>query len=228
MKAASVLVLVLAPVLLQDDEAEKASRAMETRILESKTLRLTYAMTVQVDSRKDEIKGNVWLGENNKARIEAKGTWDGKPVEMLVVSDGSKMIAKGPGGSSPMPRDTPRGSGELIRGTIARAGVFAGLFYTPQERKEPTLDELFQLSEFRVGNREKRGAREVLVIEHKIAFRGAKELGMITIWVDSKASLPEKRAFTINDSAHKVAVMEVYEGVVIDGKVDDDLFQLPK
>src|SRR6516165_8295681 len=171
MRATLVVMLMVAPALLQGDEAEKACRAMEARILESKTLRLSYAMSIEVDTRKDEVKGTVWLGESNKARIEAKGTWEGKPVEMLVVSDGAKMIAKGPGGSSPTPRDTPRGSGELIRGTIARAGIFAGLFYTPQDRKEPTLDDLFQLSEFKVGNREKRGDHEILVIEHKIAFR---------------------------------------------------------
>ena len=177
----------------------------------------------------DKLKGTIWLGEGNKARIDVKGTMGGgKALEMFMVSDGSHMLTKMTGAPSQAPRETPRGTGELIRGTIGRAGVFAGLFYGTNDKKEPTLDELFTLSEFKVGNREKKGLREILVIEHKIAFRGAKEKGMITVWIDSKALLPEKRVFTINDTAHKVRVMEAYESMSIDAKLDDELFALPK
>ena len=73
MRATLVVMLMVAPALLQGDEAEKACRAMEARILESKTLRLSYAMSIEVDTRKDEVKGTVWLGESNKARIGPKG-----------------------------------------------------------------------------------------------------------------------------------------------------------
>jgi outer membrane lipoprotein-sorting protein len=230
MRAISVLALaLLAPVLVQEDEAERACHDMEKRLLEAKTLRFSFAMKVEVDTNEDNLKGTIWLAEGNKARIEVKGTMGGgKPLEMLMISDGTQMVAKVTGAPAPEPRDTPRSTGELTRGTIGRAGVFAGLFYGTNDKKEPSLDDLFQLSDFKVGNREKKGARQILVIEHKIAFRGAKEKGMITLWVDSKSSLPEKRVFTINDAMHKVRVMEVYEGMTVDAKLEDTLFELPK
>jgi outer membrane lipoprotein-sorting protein len=230
MRAVSFLALaLLAPALVQEDEAERACQGMEKRLMDAKALRFSFAMTVEVDNHEDKLKGTIWLGEGNKARIDVKGTMGGgKPLEMFMVSDGTQMVTKMTGVATQLPRDTPRGTGELIRGTIARAGVFAGLFYGTNDKKEPSLDELFQLSELKVGNREKKGTREVLVIEEKIAFRGAKEKGMITVWIDNKSFLPDKRVFTINDSAHKVRVMEAYEGMAIDPKLEDELFALPK
>ena len=230
MRAVSFLALaLLAPALVQEDEAERACQGMEKRLVEAKTLRFSFAMTVEVDAQKDELKGRIWLGEGNKARIDVKGTMGGgKALEMFMVSDGMHMMTRMTGVPTQEPRDTPRGTGELIRGTISRAGVFAGLFYGTNDKKEPSLDDLFTLSDFKVGNRDKKGLREILVIEHKITFRGAKEKGMITVWVDSKAFVPEKRVFTINDATHKVRVMEAYEGLTVDAKLDDELFALPK
>jgi outer membrane lipoprotein-sorting protein len=230
MRAVSFLALaLLAPMLVQEDEAERACLGMEKRFLEARTLRFSFAMTVEVDTHEDKLKGTIWLGEGNKARIDVKGTMSGgKPLEMFMVSDGNQMVTKMTGVATQAPRETPRGTGELIRGTIARAGVFAGLFYGTNDKKEPTLDDLFQLSEYKVGNREKKGVREILVIEEKIKFRGAKEQGMITVWIDSKSFLCDKRVFTINDASHKVRVMEAYEGMAVDGKLDDELFVLPK
>jgi outer membrane lipoprotein-sorting protein len=221
--------LLLAPAQLAEDEAERACRDMEKRLVAAKTLQFVFAITVEVDKTKDELKGNMKLGEGNKARIEVKGTMSGgKAIDMLMVSDGTQMVAKLSGAPTQGPRDTPKSMGDLIRGTVARAGVFAGLFYQVQDRKEPALDDLFQLSDFKIGNREKRGSREVLAIEHKITFRGANEKGMITVWIDGKTLAPEKRIFTINDRMHAVRVMEAYEGLATDAKMDDALFELPK
>jgi outer membrane lipoprotein-sorting protein len=230
MRAVSFLALaLLVPALVQEDEAERACQGMEKRLVEAKTLRFTFAMTVEVDAMQDKLTGTIWLGEGNKAKINVKGTMGGgKDLEMFMVSDGTHMMTRMTGVPSQEPRDTPRGTGELIRGTIGRAGVFAGLFYGTNDKKEPTLDELFTLSDFKVGSRAKKGLGEILVIEHRIAFRGAKEKGMITVWIDNKTFLPEKRVFTINDAAHKVRVMEAYEAMRVDAKLDDELFVLPK
>src|SRR5438128_1927642 len=95
MRAVAVLALMVgAPGLCQEDESERACRDMEKSVLAAKTLRLSFAMTVDVDKRQDKLKGSLWLGEGNKVRIEASGTMGGKPLEMLTVSDGSSMIAK--------------------------------------------------------------------------------------------------------------------------------------
>jgi outer membrane lipoprotein-sorting protein len=237
MRAVGLLLLtLLAPVLVQEDDAERTCRDMEKRLLAAKTLRVSFAITVEVDTQKDNLKGTkdnlkgtMWLAEDNKSRIEIEGTMSGgKELKMLMVSDGSKMVANTTGAPAQRPHATPKGAGELIRGTLARAGLFAGLFYSAPDRKEPTLDDLFQVFDFKILAREDRGIRKILVIEHKIAFRGAREKGLITVWVDSKAFLPEKRVFTINDKANKVRVMEAYEGLKVDDKLDNDLFELPK
>ncbi len=212
----------------QEDEAEKAFRAMEQRLLAAKTLRFAFAMTIEVDTREDKLKGTVTLGEANRASINVNGTMSGKPLEMLMVSDGAKMVAKVVGSPTQGPRDTPRGAGALILGTVARAGVFAGLFYSVNDKKEPELDDLFQVTDVKIGARQKIAGKDVLVLEYVIGFRGAKEKGRVTLWVESKSHLPLKRVFTINDASHKVRVMEVYEGTEIDAKVDDKVFELPK
>src|SRR5439155_18913242 len=172
MRAVAVLALLIgARSLVQEDEAERACRDMEKRLLAAKTMRVVFALTLEVDARQDKLKGGLWLAEGNKVRIEVDGTMAGKPMAMLTVSDGTAMIAQG-NGVGPAARETPRGTGELIRGTVGRAGVFAGLFYRGPDSKDPAVDDLFQVSDFKIAAREKMGEREVVVIEYKIGFRG--------------------------------------------------------
>src|SRR5580704_14079249 len=70
MRAVSSLALaLLGPALVQEDEAERACQGMEKRLIEAKALRFSFAMTVEVDNHEDKLKGTIWLGEGNKARI---------------------------------------------------------------------------------------------------------------------------------------------------------------
>jgi outer membrane lipoprotein-sorting protein len=225
----AVFILLLAPALVQEVNPERVSHDMEKRLLGAKTLRVSFALSLKVDSQEDKLNGTMWLGEDNKARIEIEGTMGGgKELKMLMVSDGSQMVAKMTGAPAQTPHATPKGAGELIRGTLARVGVFAGLFYSVPERKEPALDDLFQVSDFKLDGTVEVGSRKTLVITYKIAFRGAQEKGLIGVWIDSKSFLPEKRVFTIKDKSHKVQVLEAYEGLTINPKLEDSLFQLPK
>ena len=229
MRAACAVVLLLtAPARPQDDEAERVFQGMQKRLLEAKTLRFSFAMSLEVDTREDKLKGSVALGEANRANIGVNGTMNGKPLEMLLVSDGSRMVTKVTGAGEQGPRDTPRHTGKLIRGTLARAGMFAGLFYSVNDKKEPALDDLFQCSDFKIAARQKLGGKEVLVLEYSIGFRGTKEKGRVTLWVESKSLLPVKRVFTISDASRKVRVMEVYEPMEADAQIDAKVFELPK
>jgi hypothetical protein len=137
------------------------------------------------------------------------------------------MIARMTGVADTGPRDTPLGAGELIRGTIGRVGVFAGLFYGPSDRQEPRLDDLFKVSTCKV-RPDKLAKREVLLLEYKLHFRGVKEPGDNQEWVDRQTLLPVQRVFTMADQGKKVRVLEVYGDFAIDTKLDAKLFELPK
>jgi outer membrane lipoprotein-sorting protein len=229
MRLVSMLAFALASTfLISDDEAQQLCLGMEKRIMDAKTLHIAFAMTVEVDDQRGELRGNLWLGDGNKTRIEINGTVPGgKTLEMKMVCDGDKMVTQTSGQPSRPPRDPPKTVGEITRGTIARAGIFAGIFYSVPDKEEPKLDDLFQLTDFKMGNRQKIGAMEKLAFEYKIAFRGAKERGLITVWMETPSMLPSKRIFTINDTTHKVRIMESYGEFQVDSKLDLKTFDLP-
>jgi hypothetical protein len=230
MRLTAMLVLLMtSPLCSQEEDGERVCRKMEKCIMEAKTLRLTFALTAEVDDRKDKLQGTIWLGEGNKARIEVTGTMPGgKELKMQMVSDGTRMVAKVSGNPDRPPRDTPKTCGDIIRGTIGRAGVFAGLFYGINEKDEPKLDDLFQTYDFKIGGRQKQAKRDLLAIEHKISFRGAKDKGMITVVIDTDPNLPVRRIFTINDAVHKVRIFEEYAEFSIDTKLNQATFDLPE
>jgi len=163
MRLVSILAIALAltsPILIQGDEAEQLFNGMEKQIMEAKTLQIAFDMTVDVDGQKGELSGKMWLGEGNKTRITIAGKVPGgKELDMKMVCDGEEMVTHTAGKSSRRP-DPPKSVGEITRGTIARAGIFAGIFYSVPDKEEPRLDELFQLSDFKLGARPKNGTRE--------------------------------------------------------------------
>jgi outer membrane lipoprotein-sorting protein len=228
MKALAILAAALAaPLAVQPDEASRTREEMERKILAAKTLKLSFVMEVQVDNNTDKLSGQVWLGEQNKARMEIKGKFAGKPLEMLMVSDGKQMVAQVSGLKDKGVHDTPRGAGALIRGTIARAGVFAGLFYGVNDSTEPRLDDLFKVSDCKLSGREKLDQREAMVLDYKVLFRGAKEAGELKVWLDSQSFLPVQRVFRLADQGHKVRVFEVYRDFTVGGEIEAKLFELP-
>jgi outer membrane lipoprotein-sorting protein len=225
---AMLVATLVAPLYGQEDEATRASRGMEKKLLEAKTLHLTFAMTIEIDKNSDKLSGQVWLAEDNKARMNIKGTIGGKQVEMTMVSDGKRMLAKVNGVADQGVHDTPRGAGELMRGTIGRAGVFAGVFYGVKDTQEPRLDDLFKVTGFKIAGREKSGNHDCLVLEYKILFRGASDPGNLKVWIDSQSLLPVQRVFTTSDQGKTVRVLEVYGELTTDAKIDPQLFELPK
>lgn len=229
MQLAGLLAVVLVvPAASQEVDGERVFRAMEKRLENAKTCRFSYALSISIDGREDNLKGTIWLGENNRARIEANGTFMNKNMEMLMVTDGFQTVARATGQSQQPARDTARGAGDLIRGTIARAGVFAGLFYSVTDKKDPAPDDLFTLSDFKPARKEMLDNREVLVFEYKIAFYGAKDKALVTIMIDSLSQLPARRIVNLTDSGRKVQIIEIYRAFEIDGRLDEKLFELPK
>jgi outer membrane lipoprotein-sorting protein len=235
MHMVSLLALALtAPFVAQDDDALLACRALEKRINEAKSLRITVGMTIELENqrgerKRGELSGSVWLAEGNKARIDLSGKAPGdKDMQFKMISDGHRMLARVKGQPDRPPHEAPKDIGEIIRGTISRAGIFAGVFYGVPEKEEPKLDDLYQISDFKLGARQKSGSREILIIDYKIGFRGAKEKGLITLALYADSMLPQKRIFTITDAAHKVRIIETYSEFTVDPMLEAKQFDLPE
>jgi outer membrane lipoprotein-sorting protein len=213
------------------DDGEKLFRQMEAKMSKAKALDLSFDIAIEA-GKGGMVKGTVVAMNGNKARLELVGELESKPIKMLMISDGTRMKSTG-SGEEGAPRDTPKNLDEMIRAMMTRAGVLLPIFMREpvedgQKPKEFKPDEQVRVSEFGLGKTEKLGEQEAQVVEYKLNMKPAKEPFSVTVWIDPKTSLPLKRVLAGKMEDQKMTVTETYTKLVLDGKLDEKKFELPK
>jgi hypothetical protein len=129
-------------------------------------------------------------------------------------------------------QDTKKGFGKLALESMSRFGVMPGWFLIraedPGERDEFDTNKVFPISDLKLGKKEPVSGVECLAIEYQISPKGAKEPIPVTVWVDVKMNLPVKRVVAWKEGKDTITITETYTKAVVDGKLDDKEFELPK
>lgn len=227
----SLVAVALIPA--QADTAEAQFKKMEQAILKAKTLQ--SEITVAAGGDKEvfmDMKGRLAIAPGAKMRLELAGEVRKEKDQMKMVSDGKQMAidsSKRPGRS----QEAEKNLTEIALASIARSGITAALFFASErsdEKKDEAfnIDKMLAVSDFKLGKKEAIDGKDAQAIEYKLKVKSNKEIMDVTVWVDVKSGLPVKRAATANEGGMKFTITETYAKMMIDEKIEDKEFALPK
>ncbi|HBI45495.1 MAG TPA: hypothetical protein DDY78_21965 [Planctomycetales bacterium] len=189
----------------------------------AKTLQCHFRVKVGTLS----YEGSLFLAEGKKARLAINEATNGRPMRLLTVSDGVRLSYQDNGMPQPKFEDAPKNLNADILIWVARPGVFLPQAPLPDVKTDDAKDR-FRVSSFTLGDKEKVGERETQRLEYQLTVKGQDEPLSVVIWLDPKTGLPIKRLVTSRTGGQQTTVVETYEKLTLDEKVDVKKFDLPK
>lgn len=222
------LLVLLILGLAGDSEPEQLFRAMEKKISAAKALEVSFNGRLEGSKVKGavEVKGSLLLAEGNKARFELSAVIGDQASELKMISDGTRMKEwQKPGRESV--KDTEKHLNDQTAGILCRPGFISLAFFAktgglPSSKK---ADQIFQVSEFKLGAKEKVGARQGRAIEYKVSLPDGRTLP-VKLWIDAETHLPLKRVITGSIGKDDFQMTEVYEELRLDPKIDPKRFHV--
>jgi RNA polymerase sigma factor (sigma-70 family) len=211
------------------NQAENLFRESEKKLSEADQAQITVESTLERGTlKKGHLKGTLLLAKGNKANMAVQGNLDGEEFKMSAVSNGSKMKMEVTMSKPQEEQNTPKDLNAMFAGSFSRVGVLAGFRTRTQQagEQEPGLDDLYKVSDFVLGKKEKVGERESQVIEYKLVMDN-RDTAETTIWLDTETKLPLKRVFNSKNDNESYRVTETYQ-IRINGQIDEKKFELPK
>jgi outer membrane lipoprotein-sorting protein len=210
-------------------EAEKLFRQVEKKLQSAKTVQATFDAKIAFFGMTGSAKGKMVLGEGDKFRLNAELDVLGKNITTTVVGDGTKVFSKDSEKQVLETKNSPKDLGAYFRGVWPRVGLLTGSDEaTKAVDQVPKVDEVFQVSDFKLGAKEKVGSVETQVVEFNVKSKGKDMPLKVKVWIDTKASLPAKVEVRLDMMGIMVEFAETYTDFVIDGKLDAKLFEQPK
>jgi outer membrane lipoprotein-sorting protein len=219
---------VLLALAQGENRAEKLFRESEKKLAEADQVQITVESTLEGTPEKGHLKGTLLLANGNKASMVVQGNLRGEEFKMIAVSNGSKMKMEVTMLKPQEEQNTPKDFNAMIAGSFSRVGVLAGFRTRIQQagEKEPGLDDLFNVSDFVLGKKEKVGEREAQVIDYKLVMDN-RDTAESTIWLDTETKLPLKRVFSSKNDNESLRITETYQ-IRLNSKIDGKKFELPK
>jgi outer membrane lipoprotein-sorting protein len=221
----ATLLLGVAP---GQDEAQELFKRMEQQILKCKTLDAQMEFAVTDFPADKGVKGRLLVARGNRMRWEIDMTVAGMPRKVTTVSDGDRMRTIG--AVARQNDQVPRHMAEIALSSVTRGGVWMTM-YAVLENQDPAKeykdfdpDKSFAVSNFELGTKEMMAGKEAQVLEYKATIAG--QPFAVTVWIDTRTHLPLKRV--LKGGPNLVLVTETYTKVVLDKKVDDKGFEIPK
>jgi outer membrane lipoprotein-sorting protein len=203
------------------NEAEKVFRTMEEKLAKAKTLECVFDIRIGTQS----YEGSLFLAGGNRARLEINESTKGRPMRLLMISDGARQSFQDNGISRPQLRDAPKNLNAKILTWVARPGMFLPHAPLPDVKADDAKEQ-FRVSGFKLGQKEKVGEREAQRLEYQLSVRGLEF--SVAVWLDLKTGLPVKRLVTERVGGQQTTVVESYVKLTLDQKVDAKKFDLSK
>lgn len=205
------------------NEAEKLFHAMEQKLDKAQTLECVFEVKINTLS----YEGSLFLAQGNRARLEINEATKGRPMRLLMISDGARRSFQDNGISRPQLGDTPKNLNGEILTWVARPGVFLPSTPLPDVKADAAKDR-FQVSGFELGKKEKVGEREAQRLDYQLSVKGLDHTLSVAVWLDLTSRLPVKRVATERVAGQETIVVEIYGTLTLDEKVDAKKFDLPK
>jgi outer membrane lipoprotein-sorting protein len=226
-----LVVLIARPAVAQDKDAEKLFQKMDSKLRSAKTLQCQFDSTLTIGDEKVRLKGTLTLGEADKLRLESEIKLGDKAGKILLVSDGTRLASKD--SSDPkkdQTKEVPKALGAHARVMLPHYGIGILLNSLNRPRYRAASPDLDQVSEFKLGVKEKLGKRPTQQIEYTVTRKidvVSPPKARVKVWIDLESGLPVKLV-AMHEDADITAGTETYAEFKVDEKVDEKVFKLPK
>jgi outer membrane lipoprotein-sorting protein len=218
---------VAVPAYAGENDAEKLFRQMEKKIQTAKTVQVRFDATISIFGMGGSIKGTAVHGDGDNMRVDADVAFADKKTKATLIGNGTKVFTKDSEKPAIDTKDSPKGLGNYLRSVLPRVGVFPGLDEITKGNELPKIDDIFKVSDFKLGAKEKVGSAETRVVEYTVLVRG-KDKAAAKVWINTQTNLPAKLELRMESNGIAVELSETYAEFAIDGKVDSKLFEMPK
>jgi outer membrane lipoprotein-sorting protein len=219
-----VAALLAGPAWAGENEAEKLFRQMEKTVRAAKTLQVQFEAKIHIKGQEGTIKGSAVLAEDDRVAIKADVHFEGKDGAFVLVSDGSKLYVKQSTNPLTEVKEMPKDLGLYLRAAWARVGTFAGVEEIVRGKDAPNVDEVFRVSDFKLGTREKGKDTETQIVTYNVALK-TKDRANVKVWIETRSHLPVKLEIRVEAAGFGVEVSETYSEYLVDGKIDAKLFE---
>ena len=203
---------VLLPVM---DPGQSFLDELETRMLRAKSVHV-QASAQSTGAVNSELAIELFLGEGQRARLEVKGTFEGRPASTWFICDGDQMKVRG----KPSEKAAPEVRDAVVVGMV-RMGLLHNAALLIGGRGPDHASG--GVRDFVRAERAKSGtpATDItydVVIRHDV-------MGQATLSLSPEAK-PVKRTAEIHFEEGDMTVLEKYDTVELDAAVDDSVFSL--
>ena len=166
-----------------------------------------------------KTKGSLAIVKGNKVHLEADG-------HTLYVSNGSE----GRHNDKDIPATPKKISKHLVK-SMEYSGVLLGVDGSRKVWYEKAgVKGIFRTSALKLGKKEKVGEHDAQVVEYQLDIKSefANEALAVKLWLDVSTGLPLKRSVTGKFHDKEIDIVETYSKFVIDEKIDEKRFEIPK
>jgi outer membrane lipoprotein-sorting protein len=226
-----MLLLLAAPVCAQDNDAEKLFRAMEKKVRAAKSLEIVFEGSGGSDGVKVNVKGKALLAPGGMYRIQASVDFGGKSDQGTVISDGKTIYNKSSDSDPAKTREARPADADRLHAYLGRLGVVVSFSVLGDETateqpKDFDLDKTVPVADFKLGVKEKVGAKDAQVVECAVTVN--RKTGKMVVWIDPQTQLPLKRSIEVKEGRETRVFVETYTSLTMDAKLDTKLFEVPK
>jgi outer membrane lipoprotein-sorting protein len=221
--------VLLAPVALAQDAAQKLYEAMEQKIAKAKAHKFGFDLDALDHDEAIKIKGTLILATGNRANMSFQGQEGKRSIKGKVVSDGKTMFTQMDLDGKPEMKTKPVSDKlfTVLVGYLSRTGLFLG--FEIMDRENPKDAAELKLSAFKSAGKAKVGSRDANVIEYMLIPPDSKTPASCKLWLDAQTNLPLKRTLEANRDGKLVfRVVETYMQWELDPKLPEGTFTLPK
>ncbi len=158
----------------------------------------------------------LWKGETSLAGMshDLEMLSDGKEVKGQLF--GKKISGK----------EAPEDLGQLVVFGLSRFGIMPAFFTGAGNnlgKKGANVEELYQVSDFKLGDKRKIKGRPAQGIRFQIKVAGAAAF-QAELYVDTETKVPLRRAMSTAQNGAKFSLVETY-AIQLNPKVDDRQFE---
>jgi hypothetical protein len=152
---------------------------------------------------------------------------------ILVVTVGKTTLASVTD-RQPKTHDTHKQLSEWVLASTARSTFslevhLIGVLTTDRKAEPFKADDEFAVSDFKLGKKEMVGGVETQAVDYALKYLSGEKPAAATVWIDTKTNLPVKRVITMRPLPDlTITITETYAKSVVDGKIDEKEFDLPK
>jgi outer membrane lipoprotein-sorting protein len=214
-------------------DGDQVLQDLDKKLLAAKTVRIEFEVHQESAGLSNLLaSGVVRTADKNRFRTEIDFHNDGGSRREVTVCDGTTVVRL----SGPSPselkqtgkRAVPRWYTTAVLERLGRGGTFLSFELMWQEAKDPKAAapgaELnFLTDKVALGAPEKVKEVECWVVDYDLAVGGALTAKSRT-WVDQKTGLPVRRRLEALGNVFTAT----HSAFVLDEKMDDKLFELPK